>query len=360
MVREPIGGGVTAETTHSYIDWAAILAGTAIAAGSSVVLTAFATGLGLGSISAEPDQGISGWALILTALFTAISMVAIYMLGGYIAGRMRRRIDRGDRDEVTARDGIHGLVVWSLGMLVGGMLAVNAVGSGARAVGSAAETAVQTAGSAVGGIAQGAGQVAGGAISGVGQLVGGAAQGAAQGASSLADMLPEGLQNNPVDYLTDGLLRRAQPEAGYSEAALRREATSILVQLVRTGEISDADVEYLKSAVAARTGLTEAEVEQRVNQAVAQARDVRQQAEQKLQQAQEALQQAQDQAAAAAEDAKQKAIQAAEDARQAGVLTAFLLAASALIAAVAAYIGAVRGGRHRDENKLWGGLRYHR
>ena len=37
-----------------------------------------------------------------------------------------------------------------------------------------------------------------------------------------------------------------------------------------------------------------------------------------------------------------------------------LIAASSLIAGAAAYIGAVRGGRHRDESKLWGGLRYHR
>lgn len=42
----------------------------------------------------------------------------------------------------------------------------------------------------------------------------------------------------------------------------------------------------------------------------------------------------------------------------AGILTAFLLAASALVAAVAAYIGAVHSGRHRDERRIWGGLAY--
>ena len=47
----------------------------------------FAAALGLGAISAEPDGNmVSGWGLALTALFTVISMVAIYMLGGYIAG----------------------------------------------------------------------------------------------------------------------------------------------------------------------------------------------------------------------------------------------------------------------------------
>ena len=39
-------------------------------------------------------------------------------------------------------------------------------------------------------------------------------------------------------------------------------------------------------------------------------------------------------------------------------LTAFLLAASAILAAAAAYVGAVRGGRHRDEGRLWGWLSY--
>ncbi|RRD24704.1 hypothetical protein ECB98_13335 [Brucellaceae bacterium VT-16-1752] len=52
--------------------------------------------------------------------------------------------------------------------------------------------------------------------------------------------------------------------------------------------------------------------------------------------------------------------QAAEKARITGILTAFLLAASALVAAVAAFIAAIHGGRHRDEGRIWGGLSYHR
>ena len=42
--------------------------------------------------------------------------------------------------------------------------------------------------------------------------------------------------------------------------------------------------------------------------------------------------------------------------RRAGVLSAFALAASALIAAAAAFIGAQKGGRARDEGRIWGGL----
>lgn len=347
------GGG-----DRGYVDWGAILAGAAIAAGTSVVFTGFATALGLGSFSAE---GISGFGLILTALFTAISMAAAYMLGGYVAGRMRRRVDGAARDEVTARDGIHGLVVWALGMIVGGMMALGAVTSGAKAVGSAAGTAVEAAGSLAGGVAQGAGQLVGGVVSGAGQLVGGAAQGIGQAAApALEDMLPQGMQANPLDYLTDSLLRPAEPQQGSSDVALRREAAGIIMNLIRTGEISEADQAFLRSAVAARTGLSEAEVQARVNATVEQARAMRAEAEQRLQQAQAAAEEARAEAEQALERAQQEAVEAAEAARNAGILTAFLLTASALLAAAAAYIGAVKGGRHRDEGKLWGWLSYHK
>lgn len=360
-----VGAPRPGEAERSYVDWAAILAGTAIAAGTSIVLTTFAAALGLGSISVDPAEGISGWGLALTGIFTVVAMVAIYMLGGYIAGRMRKRVDAASRDEVTARDGIHGLVVWALGMLVSGLIAMNAITSGAQAVGSAAGTAVEAAGSAVGGIAQGAGQLAGGVTSGIGQAVGGAAAGAGQLAADAGaqsppnDGLPPGLTANPLDYLTDGLLRQDAPGAGYSEATLRREVGGILMRVIRTGELTDADRQFLVSAASARTGLPEAEINARVDEAVAQAQQIRADAEQAIEDARVAAENLRQEAEATAQQLAQDAIDAAEAARQAAILSAFLLAASSLVAAAAAFIGAVRGGRHRDENKLWGGLRYH-
>lgn len=59
-----------------------------------------------------------------------------------------------------------------------------------------------------------------------------------------------------------------------------------------------------------------------------------------------------------AEEAKQKAIDATEDARIAAILSAFLLTAAALIAGAAAVTGAVRGGRDRDEGRMFAGLSY--
>lgn len=79
------------KSAGSYVDWAAVFAGAVVAAGLAVVFTTFAAALGLGSVSVGEDGGISmGW-LIVTALFAVISLVAANWLGGYIAGRMRRR-----------------------------------------------------------------------------------------------------------------------------------------------------------------------------------------------------------------------------------------------------------------------------
>ena len=61
-------------------------------------------------------------------------------------------------------------------------------------------------------------------------------------------------------------------------------------------------------------------------------------------------------AARLAEEAKQKAIEVGEAARRGTVLTGFALAASALVAAAAAFIGAVNGGRDRDAGRMAGGL----
>lgn len=354
---------------RSYLDWAAVLAGAVVATGVGIVFTGFAAALGLGSISIGADGGISLSWLVVTAFFAVISLVAANLLGGYIAGRMRRPVEAAASDEVAVRDGINGLAVWGLGIIVGAVLAAMAVTGSLRAVGSAAETAVQATGSAVGGIAQGAGQLAGGAISGAGQAIGGVAQGVGQAAApALEDAMPAGMQANPLDYITDTLLRpdgqnpvttlQQDVEANASDS--QRQIVGILANLVRTGEISDPDRAYLRQQVAARTGLSEQEVNARVDEAVNRAQAIRDEAEKKIEAAKAQAQQLKTEAEQRLEDAKQQAADAAEKARVTGILSAFLLAASALVAAAAAYIGAVHGGRDRDNGRVWGGLSYRR
>lgn len=358
---------------RGHVDWPSILAGAAIAAGASVVFTGFTAAIGLGSISAERGEGLGTFSLILVGLFAFVSMIAVYGLGGYVAGRMRSHTG-GSEHETEARDGVHGLTVWAIGMILSGLLAASAITSGVRAVGSAATTAVEATGSAVGGALQGTGQLAGGLVGGVGQLAGGAVSGVGQlagGAISGAGEAAggEGAQGgNPLDYVTNRLLRSeaAAPDQ-FSNEAIRSEVTSILGTVLRTGEVPEDDLDYLRDALAARTELTPAQIDARVEEAVSQAQDLRAEAEARIEeartQAEEALATAEQRAQELQAEAEQRlqeaqaaAIEAAESARRGAVWSALFLAISSLVAGVAAWMGAIKGGSDRDAGRVWAGL----
>ncbi|WP_138936203.1 hypothetical protein [Roseovarius arcticus] len=323
-----------ASTDGSYVDWPAIFAGTVIAVAIGLLLTTFGAALGLSTITLDGTDQSSTFELILTALWMVLTLIAAYLAGGYIAGRMRRRVETASRDEVTARDGINGLVVWGLGTMLSAFLlanvasfAANTAGTVAAGAGQAAGAVVQAAGTAVGGVASGVANVAGAAI-------------------------PDAAKDDPTEYLSNQLLRPSEVDPTTADPAeLAQQTGSIVANVYRTGEVSDEDREYLASAVAARTDLTPAEASDRVDQIIAEAQSARQQAADAIDTAQAEAQQLTD-------DAKATAVEAARVARNAGILTAFALAAAALIAGVAAFAGAVHGGRNRDEGRIFFGLRY--
>ena len=318
----------------SYVDWAAIFAGTVVAVAIGVLLTTFGAALGLSSITLDGTDDSPTIELVLTALWMVLTLIASYLAGGYIAGRMRRRVETADRDEVTARDGINGLVVWGLGTILSAVMLSNAVGLAANTAGAVASGA----GQAVGSVAQAAGSAVGGAASGLANVAGAA--------------IPDDAQDNATDYLSNRLLRPAEVDADAANPAdLAQQTASIVANVYRTGEISDADRAYLASAVAARTDLSQDEAEARVEEVVQGAIDARDRAA-------EAIATAEEEAAQLADEAAAAATEAARVARNAGILTAFALAAAALIAGVAAFAGAVRGGRDRDEGRIFAGLRY--
>ena len=333
------------DISGSYIDWAAILAGAVVAAAIAGLFTTFGAVLGFSTMSVESGGGSFNIWLIVTALWIIVTLVMSYLAGGYVAGRMRRRLDEPSHDEASARDGINGLVVWGIGMLISSVLMAGVVGGAASAVG----TAATAAGSAVGGVAQGLGAAAGGAAQGVAQ-----AAGAAINAST-----DEGAR----DYFNDRLMRPAIEGARSSDgeaspstpstdnAELARQTGIVLGNVLRTGEISSEDRDFLIAAVAQRTELSKAEVEERVDQAVTAIQDARAKAEQ-------AVAEARAEAERLAQEAEEMAIAAAETARKSAILTALLLTVAALMAGLASVAGAVHGGRHRDEGRVWGGFTY--
>ncbi len=298
----------TVSQVRSYIDWPAVLAGAVVALGLATVFTTFGAAIGLSTLDIDPDRSSFDFALIVTAVWLAISMVASYMAGGYIAGRMRARVDAARTDEVAVRDGINGLVVWGLVVIAGAMVMANTVSSTASAIGTAADAAVSAAAPAIG---SAAGQMAGGS-----------------GA-------------NPVDTFVATMLRPSTVNpAASNPAAVRNAAAGILAQLMNTGEISDADRQYLVGAAQAMGGLPQDQTSARVDQTIQAMLDARASATQRSQ------------------EAEDLAKRTAEAARVSGVLTGFLLAAAGLVAAAAAYVGAVHGGRHRDEGRIFGGFSY--
>jgi hypothetical protein len=300
-----------------YIDWAAILGGAFLAVALATLAAGFGAALGLTTISAERGEESSGLlGVIISTLWIVLSMIGAYAVGGYVAGRMRRRLEDVAADEVRVRDGVNGLIVWALGTVLSAMVLGSAVSSAVSTVGSVAATGAEVAGSV-------AGSVAGGAM------------------SAASAVIPDEVTEDPMAFVTGSLLRPTTVQPGVeSSEATTADAASILGNIVTTGEISDSDRAYLVQLTAARTGLPPAEVEARVEQAIAAAQTARQEA------------------ARAAEAAEQAVRDAAETARISAILTAFLLTATALVAAVTSYVCAVRGGRDRDEGRIYGGLAY--
>ena len=207
----------------SGVSWGAVLAGAVAGAALSLILLALGTGLGLSSISPWSNTGISATALGTAAIiWIIVTQVAASALGGYLAGRLRTRWATLHTDEVYFRDTAHGLLSWSVAMVVTAGLLTSAAASMA------------------GSVAQGGAQMAGSAMS----------------ASTDAD---------PNAYYVDGLMRSTQPANDPNAAAVRSEVGKILANALRNGNLPADDSTYLASVVASHTGLTQAQAEQRVS-----------------------------------------------------------------------------------------------
>jgi hypothetical protein len=100
-------GGVSA------VSWGAIIAGTAVAAATSLLLFSLAVGLDLASISSWPRRGLSSTSLTTLAAITLVATQWISAgLGGYITGRLRTSWVGTHTHEVFFRDTAHGFITW--------------------------------------------------------------------------------------------------------------------------------------------------------------------------------------------------------------------------------------------------------
>ena len=291
----------------SYVDWPAILAGTVIATAISFLFLTFGSALGLSMTSAYEGEGMSlVWFAIAAALWLLWVQISGFFAGGYIAGRLRRRKHDATEHESDIRDGSHGLIVWGLGILIGGLIALSGLGS-------AVSTATSAAGTAVAGVASAAGE----AIDPNGLLIdrllrAGTTEAAAAPEAGAAPVPETGAAPAP---------EAATPASAEDS---RAQIGRILVSSVVTGTLEDGDRQYLASQVAATAGIPQAEAEQRVDAMWEQAQQI---------------------------EADARA--AADRARQIAMIAAFITAASLLISAAAAYYAATLGGNHRDKQVVF-------
>lgn len=143
------------------------------------------------------------------------------------------------------------------------------------------------------------------AVTGAAATAGGAGALISQQADPLASAVDSVMRANGAEPVTQGE---------------RDEASRILVRSLANGSLDPADRGYIASRMAARMQIPQAEAEKRIDDAYA-----------RLNQA------------------KETAKQAVEKARKMGVIVAFMTAAVLLVGAAAAYLAAMLGGRHRDE-----------
>ncbi len=283
----------------SYIDWAAILAGGVLAVAISFLLISFGASLGLSLTSPYRGEGVSaGWLAIAAGLWFAWVMVTGFGAGGYLAGRMRRRIGDATAEEVEVRDGAHGLMVWATGAVVSMIIAAAGAGGLISAGASAVETVADVA---------------------------------TEAASSdyFANVMLRSSADEPQADATAPARTGARATTGIADIdpAVQGQIASIIGRSATTGQMVERDRSYLAQVVAANTDLDQAAARARV-----------------------------DEINAEIDNARAEALAAVEKARVAGVIFGFIAAATLLAGAVAEFFAAAAGGRHRDEGLGLDGL----
>src|SRR6478735_10369457 len=142
------GAAPPAAIGSSFVEWGAVVAGAFLAAAISFVLLTFGAAIGLSAVSPWPNSGASAKVIASLAVFWAmVQQIGAFMAGGYVAGRRRARWHETGH-EADFRDGLHGGLVWAVGVVIGAALLLSTAGSvaktGADAAGGAAAAASTT------------------------------------------------------------------------------------------------------------------------------------------------------------------------------------------------------------------------
>jgi hypothetical protein len=212
-----VSTNATDENSVLYLRWTPIVAGAIVAAAFSSVFLTFGTGIGLAVASSSVTwRDTSSFLTLLGGMWLLLASLASFGLGAYLSGALRPTLKALTPHEVEFRDGVHGLLVWGLAILIGAALTL--VIPRASAPGSNAA-------------------------------------------------LPTYNTESLLAFELDRLLRpdQAPGEANINE--LRAQAARIIASGVGRSGIMPDDRAYLVRAVMARAGIAQAEAESRVDKA---------------------------------------------------------------------------------------------
>lgn len=216
-------GDNTGEPSIAGVSWPAVAAGAVAACALTMLLLAFGVGLGLSVVSPWAGSGVSATTFkIGTGLYMIVVAMIASSIGGYLAGRLRTRWVGVHSDEVYFRDTAHGFLAWAFASVLGAALLASPASN----------------------------------------IIGGGLSGATQGATQ---------SSGPMDGYVDTLLRSDTPatQTQGNAADSRDEMLRLFTASFRTGtDLKPADRTYVTKVVAARTGLSEADADKRVNEVV--------------------------------------------------------------------------------------------
>ena len=221
---------LSAHQHEGAVSWGAVFAGGVGAAAFALILLTLGAGLGLTSISPWSSVASNAKAFGFAAVvWVCVTSIITSGLGGYLAGRLRRRWLAVDVDEMHFRDTAHGFLSWAVATLFTAAILTSAVSGIVRAGAQAAATT--------------------GAESGSGTM---------QRGNAMAAM-----NTWPLGYFVDSLFRlpAGSPPAATTSATgnndSRQEAARIFLNSAATGDqLSQEDTAYLGRLVAQHTGLT--------------------------------------------------------------------------------------------------------
>ena len=275
------------------VSWAAIAAGAVAAAALALVLIAFGAGLGLSAVSPWSDSGVSASAFKTgTGIYLVIVAVMSSAVGGYLAARLRTKWVGVNTHEAFFRDTAHGFLAWAFATLLS-----------ASALASATSYLANGVTVGLGGAASQATRSINPSEIYVDKLFRPDAQAAP--AASTAD---------PANANPPASNGANSPTAGNTNPnQTRAEVLRLWTASFRDNDnLGGPDKAYVAHVVAARTGMSDADAQKRVNDVIVEAKTD------------------------------------ADNARKGAAKLSFWLTAAMLFGAFAASLAAVEGGSLRD------------